>query len=142
MIIIESKRKKQENILKKYPGAEIVDVTSKATDGIVKMSSFYPHGDIPVPFSQGYTDTCVEAVWQGLKVFEDEDVDVKMFLNDTMKDIKRTVRKHGWVLGHRRGVHGTEILGYVEAKPLSHAYLVKAYAEELYPFDDIKLPEK
>lgn len=56
-----------------------------------------------------------------------------------MKDIKRTVRKHGWVLGHRRGVHGTEILGYVEAKPLSHAYLVKAYAEELYPFDD---PEK
>ena len=106
------------------------------------MNPFYPHGDIPVPFSQGYTATCVEAVWQGLKVFEDEDVDVKMFLNDTMKDIKRTVRKHGWVLGHGRGVYGTEILGYVEAKPLSHAYLVKAYAEELYPFDDIKLPEK
>ena len=119
-----------------------MDVTSKATDGLVKLSPFYPHGATPVPFSQGYTATCVEAVGQGLKVFEDEDVDVKMFLNDTMKDIKRTVRKHGWVLGHRRGVHGTEILGYVEAKPLSHAYLVKAYAEELYPFDDIKLPEK
>ena len=58
MIIIESKRKKQENILKKYPGAVIVDVTSKATDGIVKLSPFYPHGDIPVPFSQGYTATC------------------------------------------------------------------------------------
>ena len=27
-------------------------------------------------------------------------------------------------------------------KPLSHAYLVKAYTERLYPFDDIKLPEK
>ena len=190
MIIIESKRKKQENILKKYPDAVIVDVTSKATDGLVKLSPFYPHGDIPVPFSQGYTATCVEAVWQGLKVFEDEDVDVKLFLNDTMKDIKRTVRKHGRVLGHRKGVHGTEILGYVEAKhqiyipayrwmlehramyiierlrkasetktivlldyntccnvddetkPLSHAYLVKAYAEGLYPFDDIKLPEE
>ena len=190
MIIIESKRKKQENILKKYPDAVIVDVTSKAADGLVKLSPFYPHGDIPVPFSQGYTATCVEAVWQGLKVFEDEDVDVKLFLNDTMKDIKRTVRKHGRVLGHRKGVHGTEILGYVEAKhqiyipayrwmlehramyiierlrkasetktivlldyntccnvddvtkPLSHAYLVKAYAEGLYPFDDIKLPEE
>lgn len=190
MIIIESKRKKQDNILKKYPGAVIVDVTSKATDGLVKLSPFYPHGDIPVPFSQGYTATCVEAVWQGLKVFEDEDVDVKLFQNDTMKDIKRTVRKHGRVLGHRKGVHGTEILGYVEAKhqiyipayrwmlehramyiierlrkasetktivlldyntccnvndvtkPLSHAYLVKAYAEGLYPFDDIKLPEE
>ena len=190
MIIIESKRKKLENILKKYPGAIIADVTSQAKDGLVRLSPFYPHGDIPVPFSQGYTATCVEAVWQGLKVFEDEDVDVKMFLNDTMKDIKRTVRKHGRVLGHRKGVHGTEILGYVEAKhqiyipayrwmlehramyiierlrkasetktivlldyntccnvddetkPLSHAYLVKAYAEGLYPFDDIKLPEE
>ena len=34
MIIIESKRKKQENILKKYPGPVIVDVTSKATAGL------------------------------------------------------------------------------------------------------------
>lgn len=190
MIIIESKRKKLENILKKYPDALIVDVTSKATDGLVKLSPFYPHGGIPVPFSQGYTATCVEAVWQGLKVFEDEDVDVKMFLNDTMKGIKRTVRKHGRVLGHRKGVHGTEILGYVEAKhqiyipayrwmlehramyiierlrkasetktivlldyntccnvddetkPLSHAYLVKAYTEGLYPFDDLKLSKE
>ena len=190
MIIIESKRKKLENILKKYPGAEIVDVTSKATDGLVKLSPFYPHGGIPVPFSEGYTATCVEGIWQGLKVFENEDIDISMFLNDTMKGIKRTVRKHGRVLGHRKGVHGTEILGYVEAKhqiyipayrwmlehramyiierlrkasetktivlldyntccnvddetkPLSHAYLVKAYAEGLYPFDDIKLPEE
>ena len=190
MIIIESKRKKLENILKKYPDALIVDVTSKATDGLVKLSPFYPHGGIPVPFSEEYTSTCVEGIWQGLKVFEDEDVDVKMFLNDTMKDIKRTVRKHGRVLGHRKGVHGTEILGYVEAKhqiyipayrwmlehramyiierlrkasetktivlldyntccnvddetkPLSHAYLVKAYAEGLYPFDDLKLSKE
>ena len=190
MIIIESKRKKIENILKKYPNAIIADVTSQAKDGLVRLSPFYPHGNIPVPFSEGYTSTCVEGIWQGLKVFEDEDVDVKMFLNDTMKDIKRTVRKHGRMLGHRKGVHGTEILGYVEAKhqiyipayrwmlehramyiierlrkasetktivlldyntccnvddvtkPLSHAYLVKAYAEGLYPFDDLKLPEE
>lgn len=190
MIIIESKRKKIENILKKYPNAIIVDVTSKATDGLVKLSPFYPHGGIPVPFSEGYTATCVEGIWQGLKVFENEDIDISMFLNDTMKGIKRTVRKHGRVLGHRKGVHGTEILGYVEAKhqiyipayrwmlehramyiierlrkasetktivlldyntccnvddetkPLSHAYLVKAYAEGLYPFDDLKLSKE
>ena len=190
MIIIESKRKKLENILKKYPDAVIVDVTSKATDGLVKLSPFYTHGGIPVPFSEGYTSSCVEGIWQGLKVFENEGIDISMFLNDTMKGIKRTVRKHGRVLGHRKGVHGTEILGYVEAKhqiyipayrwmlehramdiierlrkasetktivlldyntccnvddetkPLSHAYLVKAYAEGLYPFDDIRLPEE
>ena len=187
MIIIESKRKKIENILKKYPDAVVADVTSQAKDGLVRLSPFYPHGDIPVPFSEGYTAACVEGVWQGLKVFEDEDIDISMFSNDTMKNIKRTVRKHGRVLGHRKGVLGTEILGYKEAKhqiyiptyrwmlehkamdiierlrkasetktivlldyntccdvddetkPLSHAYLVKAYAEGLYPFDDLRL---
>ena len=187
MIIIESKRKKIENILTKYPDAVVADVTSQAKDGLVRLSPFYPHGDIPVPFSEGYTAACVEGVWQGLKVFEDEDIYISMFSNDTMKNIKRTVRKHGRVLGHRKGVLGTEILGYMEAKhqiyiptyrwmlehkamdiierlrkasetktivlldyntccdvddetkPLSHAYLVKAYAEGLYPFDDLRL---
>ena len=190
MIIIESKRKNIENILKKYPDAIIADVTSKAKDGLVRLSPFYTHGGIPVPFSEGYTAACVEGIWQGLKVFENEDIDISMFLNDTMKGIKRTVRKHGRVLGHRKGVHGTRILGYVEAKhliyipsyrwllehramdiierlrnaseartivlldyntccdvddetkPLSHAYLVKAYAEGLYPFDDITLSNR
>lgn len=190
MIIITSKRSKRENILKKYPNGIIADVTSKAKDGLVRLSPFYPHGDIPVPFSDGYTAACVEGIWQGLKVFENEDIDVSMFVNDTAKNIKRTVRKHGKVVGHRKGVDGTEILGYVEAKhliyipayrwmlehkamniierlrkasetktivlldyntccdvddetkPLSHAYLVKAYAEGLYPFDDIELQKK
>ena len=48
MIIIESKRKKLENILKKYPGAIIAYVASQAKDGLVRLSPFYPHGDIPV----------------------------------------------------------------------------------------------
>ena len=190
MIIIASKRSKRENILKKYPKAIIADVTSKAKDGLVRLSPFYPHGDIPVPFSDGYTAACVEGIWQGLKVFDNEVIDVSMFVNDTAKNIKRTVRKHGKVVGHRKGVCGTEILGYVEAKhqiyipayrwmlehkamdiierlrkasetktivlldyntccdvddetkPLSHAYLVKAYAEGLYPFDDIEFQKK
>jgi hypothetical protein len=89
-------------------------------------------------------------------------------------------------LGHRKGVHGTELLGYIEArkqiyiptyrwilenkvseiidrlrdasnsgkiivlldydtnadvenakKPLSHASLIKAYAEGFYPYEDV-----
>ena len=186
MIVIESKRRKRENILKKYPDAVIADVTSQATDGLVKLSPFYPHGGIPVPFSEGYTAMCVEGIWQGLKVFETMDVDVNMFANDTMKNIKRTVRRFGKPLGHRKGVNGTELLGYIEARkqiylpaykwvlenkvaniierlreasktktivlldyttncdidnsktPLSHAFLIKAYAEGLYPFGDKK----
>lgn len=186
MVVIESKRRKRENILKKYPDAVIADVTSQATDGLVRLSPFYPHGGIPVPFSEGYTAMCVEGIWQGLKVFETADVDVNMFANDTMKNIKRTVRRFGKPLGHRKGVKGTELLGYIEARkqiylpaykwvlenkvaniierlreasktktivlldyttncdidnpktPLSHAFLIKAYAEGLYPFGDKK----
>ena len=52
MIVIESKRRKRENILKEYPNVVIADVTSQATDGLVRLSPFYPHGGIPVPFSE------------------------------------------------------------------------------------------
>jgi hypothetical protein len=116
MIVIESKRKKPTTILKKYPDAILADVTSGAKDSLVKLSPFYPHYGIPVPFSEGYTATCVEAIWQGLKVFEGCDVDVQLFQNDTMKNIKRTVRRFGKPLGHRKGVNGTELLGYIEAR--------------------------
>lgn len=184
MIIIESHRKKTINLQKQYPGAIIADVTSQAKDGLVKLSPFYPHGNIPVPFSKGVTASCVEAIWQGLKVFESCDVDTSLFTNTTMSGLKRTIRKFGKPLGHRKGVNGNELLSYIEArhqiylpaykwvlenkvptiierlrevsktktiilldyttncdiddpsKPLSHAFLVKAYAEGLYPFGD------
>ena len=71
-----------------------------------------------MPFSEGYTATCVEAIWQGLKVFEGADVDTLLFQNDTMKGLKRTVRRYGKPLGHRKGVNGTELLGYIEARKL------------------------
>lgn len=190
MIIIESKRKKPATILKKYPDAILADVTSGAKDGLKKLSPFYPHGGIPVPFSEGYTATCVEAIWQGLKVFEGADVDISLFQNDTMKGLKRTVRRFGKPLGHRKGVKGTELLGYIEArkliyiptykwvlenkvphiidrlkvankegktivlldydtnadvenskKPLSHASLIKAYVEGIYPYGEILASE-
>ena len=121
MIIVESKRKKAATILKRYPDAILADVTSGAKDGLVKLSPFYPHGGIPVPFSEGYTATCVEAIWQGLKVFEGSDVDISLFHNDTMRGLKRTVRKFGKPLGHRKGVNGTELLGYIEAR--KHIYI-------------------
>ena len=55
MVVIKSKRRKRENILKKYPDAVIADVTSQATDGLVKLNQFYPHGGIPVLFSKVYS---------------------------------------------------------------------------------------
>lgn len=63
MTLIESKRKKFENILKKHPDAIIADVISHAKDSLIKLSSFYPHGGKPVSFSNGATAICVEALW-------------------------------------------------------------------------------
>lgn len=181
MIYIENRKKKEKTLLAKYPNAKIVDVTSKAPTSLIKLSPFYPHGGIPIPFSENETAKCVEGIWQALKVFESVDIDKDMFLNDKMKNIKRTVRKFGKPLGHRKGINGTELLNYIDAriqiylpsylwvlenkvteilerlkeasktediilldyetncdilnpdKPLSHAFLVKAFVENNYP---------
>lgn len=118
MIVVESKRKKLETLKKEYPNAMIIDVTSHADDEFVKFSPFYPHGGIPVPFSDGKLAASVEGVWQGLKVFENAYVDASMFSNCEMKNLKRTVRRFGRCLGHRKGVHGEELLDYLTARKL------------------------
>lgn len=116
-IVIKNRRSKRENILKEYPDAYIIDVTSKASGEFQRLSPFYPHGGIPVPFSPGVTSMSVEGVWQGLKVFENgTGVDRSCFRNDTMKGLKRTCRTNGPVKGHRKGVNGTEYLDYIEAR--------------------------
>lgn len=116
-IVVKNRKCKEEKILKEYPDAVIIDVTSKATDEFQRLSPFYPHGGIPVPFSTGVTSKSVEGIWQGLKVFKSGvGIDRSSFRNDTMKGIKRTVRTNGPMLGHRKGVNGTEVLGYITAR--------------------------
>lgn len=116
MLLIKNKRCSIEKLIREYPGCIIIDVTSKGSDEWKKLSPFYPHGGIPVPFSDGISSMSVEGIWQGLKVFENEGIDRSSFLNDKMKGIKRTVRTHGRCLGHKRGINGTELLGYIEAR--------------------------
>ena len=116
MIIIESKRKKPEALKEQYPDAMIIDVTSHAVDEFVMFSPFYSIGGVPVPFTEGLVSVSVEGIWQGLKVFEDADIDTSFFSKREMKNLKRTTRKYGICLGHRKGVHGEELLGYIEAR--------------------------
>ena len=96
MIIIESKRKKIENILKKHPNANIAVVTSQAKDGC-----------------------CNRAM-------------------DIIERLRKASETKTIVLLDYNTCCNVDDV----TKPLSHAYLVKAYVEGLYPFDDIKLPEK
>lgn len=116
MIYIASKKKSTDRLRKEYPNAVIIDVTSSSESEWSKLSPFYPHGGIPVPNSEGYSATCVEAIWQGLKVFAAADIDTTLFRNNTMRNLKRTVRRFGQPLGHRFGVHSDEILSYIDAR--------------------------
>jgi hypothetical protein len=136
MIYIKSKKTKEKTLLKKHPNALILDVSSKGKQPWVKLSPFYPHGGIPIPpYSTGYksmpaeniskdVSMTVEGIWQGLKVFEYEDIDRSKFEFKKMEGIKRTVRKFGKPLGHRNGVNGKKLLDYPTAREeiYLHAY--------------------
>lgn len=119
MIYIANKRRKLERIQKQYPNAIILDITSSSPYRYGQiLSPFFPHGNIPIPFSGGATGDSVEGIWQGLKVFEGCGIDESAFHNIAMKKIKRTVRKYGKPLGHQKGLNSHELLHYGEAREL------------------------
>ena len=114
-IFIQSRRRRLANIEVEYPGAIILDVTSKGEEPWVKFSPFYPHGKIPVPFYPQCLSQTVEGIWQGLKVFESEGIDTSRMQITTMKNIKRTQRKYGKCKGHQAG---DKLLSYLQARKL------------------------
>lgn len=115
-IVVASKRASMASVRRRHPGALMVDVTSKGMIPWVRFSPFYPVGGIPIPFSPEYEGASVEGIWQGLKVFERADIDRAKLSNRTMKDLKRSSRSFGNVLGHRAGVGSDRLLPYVEAR--------------------------
>lgn len=119
MIYLANRRRKEDSIKKEFPNVVILDLTSKSPyrSGMI-FSPFFPHGNIPIPFTLGETATSVEAIWQGLKVFENADVDISHFNNVNMKGLKRTSRKYGRVLGHRKGLYSDTLLNYYDARVL------------------------
>ncbi|KUL34425.1 DUF6939 family protein [Actinoplanes awajinensis] len=115
---VASRRRKPESVQAEFPGATVLDVTSRAAEPWVRLSPFFPHGDIPVPFTPGTVSASVEGVWQALKVFEQADVDPAKLTVTSMTGLKRTVRRFGPVRGHRAGLHGQELLPYETARRL------------------------
>ena len=133
MIVVANKKRKMEKLQEEYPGAIIFDITSSSSyKGGQLLSPFYPHKNIPIPGdSRGMTAYSVEGIWQGLKVFENAGIDMRSFRNDTMKDVKRTVRKFGRPLGHQYGVYSKELLSYLDAKRLIYAPAYKYVLENV-----------
>lgn len=91
-------------------------MTSKSDSEFIVFSPFYPHANIPVPFSENIFSYSVEGIWQGLKVFENQDIDTSKFFIKDMKGIKRSIRVFGKIRGHRNGVNGMKILDYGTAR--------------------------
>jgi hypothetical protein len=114
--MVKSRRTSFDSLHKTNSDAVILDVTSGGLEPWNRLSPFYPHGGIPVPFSPGHFSMTVEGIWQGLKVFESMDVDSSKLSITNMKGIKRSVRKYGKVLGHRAGLRGHQLLPYAEAR--------------------------
>ena len=113
MIEVHSKRSKitkRDTTLKN--NTIFLDVTSKSTNQYIKFSPFYPHGNIPIPFSEENRSQTVEGIWQGLKYIENEGIDESRFHIINMKNIKRK----GHVLGHQKGTSSTTLLSYLEAR--------------------------
>lgn len=114
--VIASRRTSAARLRQTYPGAQLIDVTSKGANPWVRFSPFYPHGGIPVPLSEGYEAMSVEGIWQALKVFERSDVDLTKMQITSMTGLKRSARSFGRVLGHRAGVQGETLLDYHTAR--------------------------
>lgn len=115
-VFVANKRRGLTWIADTYPGAAAIDVTSRGAEPWVRLSPFFAHGGIPLPFTPGAVGTSVEGIWQALKVFEHADVDLAKLTVTSMTGLKRTARRFGPVLGHRRGLHSDRLLGYVEAR--------------------------
>lgn len=136
MIAVRHRSMVLAQLEKRHPGALVIDVTSKGPEPWRRLSPFFPHGDVPIPFGGGRTAVCVEGIWQGLKVFEGADVDESSFANDRMVGLKRTVRRLGRCLGHREGPTGERLLPYREARwsiylPAYRHVLEQACAEQV-----------
>ncbi len=69
-----------------------------------------------MPNTQGVFAQSVEGLWQGLKVFEYQDIDPGKWAITSMAGLKRSGKARGAVLGHRSGRNSDVLLGYEEAR--------------------------
>ncbi len=115
-IHVASARRGEASLRKEFSDATILNVTSRGALPWQRLSPFFPHGGIPVPFTPGLTSASVEGIWQGLKVFERAGVDKKKLDVTTMKGLKRSTRSNGRCLGHARGFGSKDLLEYLEAR--------------------------
>lgn len=164
MIILESKKDNLQKIVKMNPEVIIADVTINSNNALKRLSPSFEWGNIPVPNTFLYAPS-VEAVWNELRIAEN-DKDVYRIgcggrvVYDYIKARKKIfIPTYRWMLEN----NAAEIIKRMRvanrdktvvlydgednydienpSKPLSHAYLVKAYVEGLSPYEDVVIEE-
>ena len=113
----------------------IFNISLNERSYLKELSPFYMWGDIPVPYSNDFLANCVKSIWEGLKVFENCDVDINYFKNVNKNLEIRSSSLFGSLRGFRRGVYGDFI--YSEQEALKTVY-IKSYRwvieNKLYKF--------
>ncbi len=162
MIILESKIENIQKIKREKPGAIIVDVTIDSNSEYRKLHPSFDWGNIPFPYEYGLvTATSVKAVWNTLKIKENDNSGFRRdSYSNTIYDYLEARKKlfiptYRWMLEYnaakiikemrRANQDKTLVLYGIEDnykienldKPLSHAFLIKAYVEGLAPFADV-----
>ena len=92
-IFIANRRRQPKSLQEEFGDIPVFDVTFAGGDPLLStLSPMYPHGDLPVPYSERtLTANSLEAIWQGLKVFEHEGarLDAAALSKSGDKNIKR-----------------------------------------------------
>ena len=124
-IFIANRKRQAKSLLEEFGAVPVFDVTFAGQDPLFStLSPMYPHGDLPVPFTEGQLSAnSLEAIWQGLKVFEHEGarLDQAFLSKSGCKNIKRPATKQrGHILGHQQGNQANKpLLSVAAGAPLS-----------------------
>ena len=126
-IFIANRKRQAKSLHKEFGAVPVFDVTFAGQDPLFStLSPMYPHGDLPVPFTEGQLSAnSLEAIWQGLKVFEHEGarLDPAFLSKSGCKNIKRhATKQRGRILGHQQGNHTTKpLLSIIAARAQIYA---------------------
>lgn len=167
MIGIENIYSSESDIRSAYPDAVIIDTVSvSTTNHFARLSPYYVHGDIAITYPEYARGISINDLWQNLCVYHKDENGDKLFVgikgatygtvypvNVARKKILATAYR--WMLEHK----AMDIINYLRwlkqhrnivlldttmnydmddtMHPFSHAYLVKAYVEGLFPYEDV-----
>lgn len=126
-IFIANRKRQAKSLHEEFGAVPVFDVTFAGQDPLFStLSPMYPHGDLPVPFTEGQLSAnSLEAIWQGLKVFEHEGarLDPAFLSKSGCKNIKRhATKQRGRILGHQQGNHTTKpLLSIIAARAQIYA---------------------